>query len=629
MATQDTPFYDQQAVEAKWVHIWDDKKIYEAPQDSMLPKYYVLDTFVYPSGKGVTIGHYKSFGGMDVIARYKRMCGYNVLYPTGWDTLGLAAENFAIKSGRHPREVTLENIKNYVPQYKFAGLSYDWSREVDTADPQYYRWTQWVFLQLYKNNLAYRKKSFVSWCDGCKTVVAKEQILEDNSCERCGTQIIERELEQWFFKVTAYAERLDKDIAKLDWAEKYKKVHRNWIGKKIEDDGTVSFHVRDWCVSRQRYWGPPIPMIHCEHCGYVPVPEDQLPVLLPDTADYSPTGVSPLAKIESFVNTTCPTCGQPAKREVDTMDTFVSSAWYQFRFTDTKNKNAFASIEALNYWKSVDHYSGTIEHLTAHLIYARFITKVLYDLGHVPFDEPFPKYTPVGLLVDKQGIKFSKRLGNAPDSNTLIAAYGGDLLRMSCYFISPFEDISKWSEADVVGVKKFRDRIWRLFQARVLNRGDTETENFSDEIESLIQEVTAAIEVMKFNVALSRMMVFINQLYKSESSITIETWSKFTKLLAPFAPFFAEEMWALMGNSESVHRTQWPTSKQVAQQNDSAEIIVQVDGKVRGTIMMPLSAAMEEIEKSVKEVPALQKHLPAQYKAIWVPQKLINFVSTK
>jgi leucyl-tRNA synthetase len=458
--------YPVHDIEQKWREKWVKENLYQVDIDTSKPKYYCLDTWAYPSAEGVHIGYVKSYCGMDAIARYKRMKGFNVLYPGGWDTLGLPAENYAISTNSHPKEVTDASIQNFKKQYQSFGLSYDWTRELNTADPEYYRWTQWLFLVMYKHGLAYRKKSNVNWCPKDKTVVAKEQIVE-GKCERCGTEVIERELLQWFFRVTEYADRLYEDCKKLFWEEKYLNIHKKWIGKELSTEGATTFHIHDWCVSRQRYWGPPIPILYCDTCGIVSVPEKDLPVTLPYNVDFTPTGEAPLAKNHEFVNTVCPTCGGEAKRETDTLDTLVSSAWYQFRFMDPSNLEEIASKNALDYWQNVDHYQGTIEHLTAHLIYARFVTKVLFDQGHVSTEEPFPKYTPVGLLVDKQGNKYSKRLGNAPDTNDLIEQYGADLLRLSCYFISPFDDITRWGEEDITAMERLRNRIWRVFNQKV------------------------------------------------------------------------------------------------------------------------------------------------------------------
>lgn len=615
MEQEEIPQYDHQPVEAKWQAQWEADNLYKADAESEKPKFYALDTFVYPSGSGVTIGHYKSFGGMDVIARYKRMKGFNVLYPTGWDTLGLPAENYAIKTGRHPRDITNENIATYIRQYKAAGLSYDWSTEINTAEPEYYKWTQWLFLVMYKHGLAYQKVAPVQWCDTCKTVIAKEQVVDGDKCERCGSTVMVRDLKQWFFKVSNYADRLGKDIEKLDWAEKNKNPHRKWIEQ-----------VHDWCVSRQRYWGPPIPIIYCDSCGTVPVPENQLPVELPYDVDYVPTGESPLAKNPDFINTTCPQCGGAAKREADILDTFVSSAWYQFRFTDPKNPTEFASKEALAKWCPVDHYEGTIEHLTAHLVYARFVTKVLFDNGYLAFDEPFPKYTPVGLLVDKGGTKFSKRLGNAPDTNMLIDTYGGDLLRLSCYFISPFEDVSKWGVEDIVGVKKFRDRVWRLAVSRVDGSSHDMPEEITRQLHVMVKSVSEAIEQMRFNVALSGMMIFIGELQKYEGQIDRQVWQTFIKVFAPFAPFISEEMWSHLGNSGSVHGQEWPSFDANYTHSDDVEIAVQFDGKTRGSVVVANNADQQAVIQAVQENKTLASSITEPYSLIYIPNRVINFV---
>ena len=608
--------YNFKPIEDRWIVQWEKEQVYKSDLDKTKPKYYCLDTWPYPSAEGVHIGYVKSFGGMDVMARYKRMRGFNVLYPMGWDTLGLPAENYAIKEGRHPREITDESIKNFKKQFNAFGLSYDWNREVNTADASYYKWTQWLFLVMFKNGLAYRKNSAVNWCPKDKTVLANEQVI-DSKCERCGETVIQKELMQWFFKVSDYASRLYKDCSKLNWDDKYLNTHKRWLE-----------NVRDWSISRQRYWGPPIPIVYCDKCGTVPVPEEDLPVVLPKDVDFNPTGEPPLATKADFVNTKCPSCGENAKREVDILDTFVSSAWYQFRFTDPENDNEFASKEAINYWRNVDHYEGTIEHLTAHLVYARFVTKVLFDKGYVPFDEPFPKYTPVGLLVDKSGTKFSKRLGNAPDTNELIEKYGGDLLRLSCFFITPFDDISRWGIQDIVGVEKFRNRIWRVFKDKVDGNNHEMPEFIIKQTNQLIKDVEEDIEAMKYNIALSRMMVFVSELVNYEGVIDKTTWETFTKVLAPFAPFISEEMWRQMGNTTSVHLTEWPNTDEKYIDQSSIKIAVQVNGRLRGTIEVSQESSKEDVEQQVRENPQFIKYLAGETKdVIFISGKVINFVT--
>ena len=628
--------YDFFSIEKHWVNVWDKSNIYKTHEISEeheisdnIKKFYLLDTFVYPSGKGVTIGHYKSFGGMDVIARYKRMNGFNVLYPTGWDTFGLPAENFAIKSGRHPKDITDENISNYRYQYKSAGISYNWDREINTSDPSYYRWTQWLFLLLFKKGLAYKAKSFVNYCNNCKTVVSREQIINDNECERCGNKIIQKELDQWFFKVSVYKDRLIEDCSKLNWEQRNINPHKKWL----ED-------VHDWCISRQRYWGPPIPMVYCQNCGMVPVPEKDLPVKLPYDINYNPTGKALLSENEDFVNTVCPNCNGIAKREVDTMDTFVSSAWYMFRFIDPYNGKEFANINKLKYQGPIDHYSGTIEHLTAHLVYARFITKVLSDNKLIPFDEPFPKYTPVGLLVDKLGTKFSKRLGNAPDTNELIKEYGGDLLRLSCFYISPYQDISKWSREDIVGVKRFRDKIWTTFKVKVDGNIYEVSEQTQKKINQLIKTVGESIEQMKYNVAISHLIVFLNYLnFESPKSISIKAsdnfvdkniWEIFIRLLAPFAPFISEQIWSEMGNKESIHIQKWPEYPGYDAnliKEDNIVISIQINGKFKKTITVSNQLNQDQIEIESKKIDSIGKVLrDKQYEVIFIKNKIINFI---
>lgn len=617
--------YDFKTVEDKWISQWEKNGIYKVKTDEGKEKFYCLDTWAYPSAEGVHIGYVKSFCGMDVIARYKRMQGFNVLYPTGWDTFGLPAENYAIKAKRHPREITDESIQNFKTQYRAFGLSYDWNREINTADPSYYKWTQWLFLLMFKKGLAYKKKTNVNWDPIDKTVLANEQVLPDGTAERSGAKVEKKELEQWFFKITDYADRLYEDCAKLNWDDKYLNVHKKWIGKEVVD-GKTTFHLRDWSVARQRYWGPPIPIIYCDKCGTVPVPEEQLPVTLPEDVDFTPTGEPPLSKNEDFVNTTCPKCGGAAKREVDILDTFVSSAWYQFRFPDYDNTSEFVSKDAINYWQNVDHYQGTIEHLTAHLVYARFVTKVLFDEELVPFDEPFPKYTPVGLLVDKSGTKFSKRLGNAPDTNELIEQYGGDLLRLSGYFISPFDDISRWGIQDVVGVEKFRNRLWRAFKEKVDGNSHEMSEDLIREINQLVRDVEIGIQKMRFNVAVSKMMVFVNTVTNYDGMIDRAVWETFAKVLAPFAPFIAEEMWQEMGNKSSIHIASWPTYDSKYTEQNSGSVAIQINGKVREVVEIEKGSTQEEVIAKVKKIEKIWSQVSNAKDVVFVQDKVVNFI---
>lgn len=609
--------FDFRSIEKKWSDYWVQNKIYKADSDKSKPKYYCLDTWTYPSAEGVHIGYVKSFGGMDVFARYKRMKGFNVLYTTGWDSLGLPAENYAIKSGIHPRDITSKSINHFRNQFKAFGLSYDWEKEQDTADSDYYKWTQWIFLVMYERGLAYKKKSMVNWCPKDLTVLAKEQVI-NGKCERCGNAVEEKELEQWHFKITDYAERLYDDCNKLNWDERYLNLHKNWVNPD---------HLKDWCVSRQRYWGPPIPIVYCEKCGTVPVTKEALPVVLPYDVDYTPTGQPPLANNSNFINTKCPKCGGDAKREADTLDTFVSSGWYEYRFMDSKNKNEFASEEAINYWKNVDHYQGLAEHFTAHLVYARFITKVLYDAGYIKEDEPFPRYTAVGILVDKEGKKFSKRYNNAPDTDLLVENYGGDILRLSCQFISPFDEISKWGEQDIVSVKRFRDRLWRVFNEKVDGKTHIISEELNSKINVLIKSTENNIEAMKYNIALSDMMVFMNDLNNSQDKIDKNIWETFCKLLAPFAPFISEEMWYQLGYQKSIHNEPFPEYNEALIKENSVDLIIQVDGKTKGIINILKGSSQVEIIAIIKENNGLWKHLPEKYSIKYIEDKVINFIT--
>lgn len=544
--------YKHLETEQKWARIWAKDRLFYAIPQNPKQKFYILDTFVYPSASGVTVGAIKSFGGTDLIARYKRMKGYSVFYPTGWDSFGLPAENYAIKNNKHPNEIITKAIAHYKEQFKKIGLSYTWDSELNTADPKYYKWTQWLFIEMYKRGLAYQKKTKINYCPSCLTVISDEQVVNDNECERCGTKIIRKNKKQWFFSITKYAERLFYEANNLKWDKKYINLHKAWIGSEV--DGKFIPRIHDWCVSRQRYWATPIPVVYLPDGSVKPVDEKYLPLKLPMDVNFLPTGKSPIEDSKEYVQLAEKIYGKGARFETDTLDTFVSSSWYFLRFIDPKYSEAYPRKLA-NKWCPVDQYAGTTEHITAHLVYARFIAKVLFDAKLINFDEPFPLYTPVGLLVDKSGRKFSKRLGNAPPTDDLIVKYGADILRVSCYFITPYADISRWSEESVKGVIRFRDRMWRVFSEKVINANSTPT-SISERIKALKDEVETEIVKMQFNVAVSKLMIFIREI-DTDNSYTEADWSNFCKIVAPFMPYIAEEMWQLCGNRGSVHKAVW------------------------------------------------------------------------
>ena len=534
--------YDFAAIEPKWQKKWQETGVYQTGNHSDKPKFYALVEFPYPSGQGLHVGHARPYTAMDVVARKRRMDGYNVLFPMGYDAFGLPTENYAIKNHIHPAKVTHDNIENFRRQLQMLGYSFDWSREVNTTDPSYYKWTQWIFLQLYKHGLAYKTTMPVNWCTSCKCVLANEEVVE-GVCERCGSPVIRKEKSQWMLKITEYAQRLIDDLDGLDFIERVKTQQKNWIGRStgaevtfqattgdaiddrdwefakkfgceiievvsggedvqqaaftakddtgilvnsdflngktvkdaipamiqwLEEKGIgaakVNYKLRDWVFSRQRYWGEPIPMVYCEKCGWQPLPEEQLPLLLPEVDSYEPTddGESPLSKMTDWVNTTCPCCGGPAKRETDTMPQWAGSSWYFLRYMDPHNDKALASKEALEYWSPVDWYNGGMEHTTLHLLYSRFWHKFLYDIGVVPTKEPYKKRTSHGMILGEGGEKMSKSRGNVINPNDVVAQYGADTMRLYIMFIGDFEKAAAWSDNAVKGCKRFLDRVWNL-----------------------------------------------------------------------------------------------------------------------------------------------------------------------
>jgi leucyl-tRNA synthetase len=790
----------------------------------------MLEMFPYPSGK-LHMGHVRNYSIGDVITRYKTMQSYNVLHPMGWDAFGLPAENAAIAHGIHPSTWTWDNINNMRQQLKGLGFSYDWEREVSTCHPSYYKWTQWMFLQFFKNGLAYKKKSYVNWCPSCSTVLANEQVV-NNQCERCGTLVGKRELEQWFFRITKYAERLLNDIEKLKgWPEKVKIMQKNWIGRsegalvnfKIEDSddtitvfttrpdtifgvtymvlapehplvlklvkgteyegrvmefidkvqhmneitrtseetekeglfigryavnpmngervplfianyvlleygtgavmgvpahdqrdfefatkyglpivpvikpreddidmsnlknayeeegimfnsgpfnglpnvegarriiqymedkgigkGHVNYKLRDWLISRQRYWGAPIPVVYCAKCGIVAVPEEQLPVILPTDVVFRGKGQSVLAESPSFVNTSCPQCGGPARRETDTMDTFVCSSFYFLRFTDPKNDEWPFSREKAEYWMPVDQYVGGVEHAILHLLYARFFTKVLYDLGLSPVDEPFTNLLTQGMVL-KDGAKMSKSKGNVVSPEEMVGKYGADTTRLFILFAAPPERDLEWSDQGIEGCYRFLNRVWRIVNdlkdACDSSGNEVDTAVLSEQdkqlryiVHNTIQRVTVDIEErFNFNTAISAIMELVNALYQYREkvdqarynrSVIGEAISNLLLLLAPFAPHITEELWQLTGHEGSIHNQPWPVHDSRALVQEQVEIVVQINGKVRDKVMAPVDASQQEIEDMVLDLPRIRSLIGDKKvaKMIVVPKKLVNIV---
>lgn len=743
--------YDPKKIEKKWQTFWDKKGIYSAESKSKKPKFYSLIEFPYPSGAGMHVGHIRSNTAMDIISRKRRMEGFNVLYPIGWDAFGLPTENYAIKTGIHPIKVTKQNTDTFRKQLKALGFSFDWSREINTTDPKYYKWTQWIFLQFFKKGLAYKKKMAINWCPKDKIGLANEEVV-DGCCERCGTAVEKRDKEQWMLAITKYAERLDKDLDTVDYLEKIKIQQRNWIGKsegaeilfpmsdigktikvfttrpdtihgvtflalapevavkifgkdygvKVDTDrenkeklgvdtgfkaknpangdlvpvfvvnyvsadyGTgaimgvpadderdrefavkfnlpikenykkagfedfwkkvTTFKLRDWVFSRQRYWGEPIPLINCGTCGWVPVPEKDLPVKLPNVKKYEPTdtGESPLAAMEKWVNVKCPQCKGEAKRETDTMPNWAGSSWYYLRYVDPKNSKAFASEANLKYFTPVDWYNGGMEHTTLHLLYSRFWHKFLYDLKLVPTSEPYMKRTSHGLILADDGTKFSKSKGNGIDPQDIVHVYGADSLRLYEMFMGPFDQAVSWSSDGLVGPRRFIEKVWRISDK--LSEKDS-----SDAIKKLlhktIKKVTEDIEAMRFNTAISSMMILTTEMDKVES-VSTDDFKIFLKILAPFAPHVTEELWSTLGEKKSIHLSVWPKFNESLIKDDEVKIVVQVNGKVRAEIVIAVDESEDSVKQKALQNEDILKHISGATvkKVIYVKNRLISIV---
>ncbi len=713
--------YDPKEIEKKWQDKWDETGQNNATKDSAKPKWYSLIEFPYPSGEGLHTGHVRSYTAMDIVSRKRRRENLNVLYPIGWDAFGLPAENYALKTGIHPSVTTKKNIENYRRQLKALGISFDWSREVDTTDPKYYKWTQWIFLKFLEHGLAYKTKMPINWCPKDKIGLANEEVV-DGKCERCGTEVEMRDKEQWMLKITDYAEKLLQDLDTVDYPERVKAQQRNWIGKSegalikfddieiyttrpdtiygatflvvsgkedkftgryvtnpatkekipvweaeyvLSDYGTgaimgvpadderdmvfakkhnlpivtdykkagfedfgkrvVKYKLRDWVFSRQRYWGEPIPVIHCAKCGVVPVPESDLPVLLPEVENYQPTdsGESPLASIDSWVNTKCPKCGGEAKRETDTMPNWAGSSWYFLRYMDPENDEAFASKDALKYFAPVDWYNGGMEHTTLHLLYSRFWNKFLFDIGLVPTSEPYKKRTSHGFILGEGGEKMSKSRGNVVNPDMVIEQFGADTLRVYEMFMGPFEQAIAWSEASLVGPRRFLEKVWRLNSSAWSDL--SVDDNF--EMNSVIKKVSEDIENMSFNTAVSSLMIYTNTLEK-RGGVTKDEYEALLKLLAPFAPHMTEELWGTLGHSESVHATPWPAHDESKLIKSEITMVVQVNGKVRAQIVVSKDQNQDEIEKLALSNTDVSKWLEGVEvkKVIVIPGKVVNIV---
>ncbi len=799
--------YNFKKIEKKWQDIWYSQNTFAAKQDFSLPKFYCLVEFPYPSGQGLHVGHPRSYTAHDIVARKKRLQGFNVLYPMGWDAFGLPTENFAIKNHIHPAEVTKKNVAHFKEQLQSLGFSFDWTREINTTDPSYYKWTQWIFLQLFKKGLAYKKEMAVNWCTSCKCVLANEEVV-NGVCERCGSEVIRKNQSQWMLKITEYADRLVKDLDDVDFIDRVKVQQRNWIGRStgaevdfkttlgdtltvyttrcdtlfgatymvispehpliekwadsiknmddvrayqaeaarksdfertelnkdktgvkldgvmginpvndteipifisdyvltsygtgaimavpahdtrdwefakkfdlpiievvaggedvqkapftdcatgklvnsgfitglsvedakkemvkwLTDNGKgrekVNFKLRDWVFSRQRYWGEPIPIVKCDKCGYVPIPESELPLELPNVDSYEPTdtGESPLAKMTDWVNTTCPCCGAPAKRETDTMPQWAGSSWYFLRYMDPHNDEALASKEALEYWAPVDWYNGGMEHTTLHLLYSRFCHKILYDIGVVPNKEPYNKRTSHGMILGENGEKMSKSRGNVVNPDDIVDQYGADTMRLYEMFIGDFEKAAPWNSDSIKGSKRFIERFWNLQE--IVADGDTYREDVAALMHKTIKKVTEDIDNLKCNTAIAAMMTLLNKIY-DKGSVTRKELETITILLNPFAPHVTEEMWDVMNFGGMVNEAQWPEFDEAKTVENTVEIVLQIMGKVRSRMTIDVNMPKEQVIELAKKDEKIAAAIEGKTikKEIYVPGKLVNFVA--
>jgi len=773
--------YEYLQIEKKWQERWLKEKPFAAVTgESDKPKFFGLIEFPYPSAQGLHVGHARPFTAMDVICRKRRMQGYNVLFPIGYDAFGLPTENFAVKNHIHPAKVTHDNVTNFRKQLQMLGYSFDWDREVNTTDPAYYKWTQWIFLQMFKKGLAYKASMPVNWCTSCKIVLANEEVV-DGVCERCGGQVIRKEKSQWMLAITKYADRLIDDLDDVDYIDRVKVQQRNWIGRSegteldfattagdtltvyttrcdtlfgvtymvlspehpflekwrgrirnwdavaayrdeaahksdferselivsdyvlmgygtgavmgvpghdqrdwdfatkfglpivevvrggditkeafaLKDDTGImvnsdflngltvreaipamkkwvtekgighpktNFKLRDWVFSRQRYWGEPIPLVHCDKCGWVPLPESELPLLLPEVKSYevTDTGESPLAKMTDWVNTTCPCCGGPAKRETDTMPQWAGSSWYYLRYMDAHNDQALASPEALRYWSPVDWYNGGMEHTTLHLLYSRFWHKFLYDLGVVPTKEPYAKRTSHGMILGEGGEKMSKSRGNVVNPNDIVAQYGADTLRLYIMFIGDFEKAAPWNDSAVKGCKRFLERVWDL--AENLQPGERYSAANETAMHKTIKKVGDDIEGMKFNTAIAAMMALLNQLEKNGCNRA--EFMTLLRLLAPFAPHICEELNERLGSGETLAHAAWPVYDESKTKDATVEIAVQVNGKVKSVVAFPADADAAQVRETALADPKVAAAVAGMQivKAIVIPGKIVNFV---
>jgi leucyl-tRNA synthetase len=634
--------YDIHAIEKKWRPVWERMDPFRADHaagDDQRETRYVLDMFAYPSGD-LHMGHAEAYAFGDIVARYWCQRGHRVLHPVGWDAFGLPAENAAIADGSHPAHWTRANIATQAESFRRYAMAVDWSRRLDTCDPAFYRWTQWLFVRLLRHGLAYRKRAPVNWCPRDATVLANEQVV-DGMCERCGTQVTQRELTQWFIRTTAYAQRLLDDSAQLTggWPARVLTMQRNWIGRRVADDGAVSYRLRDWLVSRQRFWGCPIPVVHCRDCGPVPVPDDALPVELPDLrgADLAPRGRSPLAAATDWVHTTCPSCGGPGTRDTDTMDTFVDSSWYFLRYCSPGFDGGPFDPDEVRRWLPVDLYVGGVEHATGHLLYARFITKVLYDLGLVDVAEPFTRLLNQGQVINA-GAAMSKSLGNGVDLAEQLDTYGVDAVRTAIVFAGPPDEDIDWADVSMTGVQRFLRRAWQL-AGEVSSppgadpvAGDTGLRRVTHRT---VAEVTACVEGHRFNVAVARLMELTSAVRSAvdprpgaDDPAVREAVEALAVMLSLVAPYTAEDMWHRLGHEPTVALAGWPRVDPVLAAADMVTCVVQVAGKVADRLPVPPDVGEDDLRRRALASPAVGAALAGRSveRVIVRPPRLVNVV---
>ncbi|MEW6735818.1 MAG: class I tRNA ligase family protein [Acidobacteriota bacterium] len=646
--------YSPEKIERKWQNRWQATAVFSAQQSSEKRKFYCLEMFPYPSGY-LHMGHVRNYSMGDALAWYKRLSGYNVIHPFGWDSFGQPAEQAAIKHGIQPRDWTERNIEHMRAQLQQLGISYDWSREIATHRPDYYHWNQWFFLRLFQHGLVYKRMSAVNWCPKEQTVLSNEQSA-GGVCWRCSTSVVTKELEQWFIRITNYADRLLDDMKEIEasWPESVLTMQRNWIGK---DDAEQSIRLRDWCISRQRLWGTPIPIIYCQKCGTLPVPVEQLPILLPENAKFTGIGGSPLAYVQEFVNTQCPQCNGSAVRETDTMDTFIDSSWYMFRYCDPKNGQAPFDSRQIEYWMPVDQYIGGIDQAVMHLLYLRFWTKVIYDIGLISFTEPVHRLLTQGMvtnLVSETGEwkAMSKSLGNGVDPEAMIDTYGADAVRLFVLFAAPPEGELRWSEMGIEGTVRFLRRVYKTVQ-RWCDRIDEvgkeipSTGLLSQRFSQLrrkthwtIARVTEALEQMRLNTAIAALMEFSNVLYRIkvsplqaslwECSAMREALEAMVLMLAPFAPHTAEELWETLGYDHSILQSKivWPVFDKELAARKEMEIPVQVNGKLRVRLLVMADATVAELRTAALSDSKIRTFIRDReiVKVIVVPQQVVNIV---